>query len=295
MLQAIRSLSLLTLLVATLVSSPAIASAAAMTQVGDYDTRNDGNPDVYVAAGTWGEQGWLVFAISSHRGYLFAGEDVGVFIDTDGLAGSDYQIRLHQYADGSRGTILLAANNGGWMYLENGSTAGGYIADNGAVVVYVHSSDLGSPRSVNFAAYSHGGAYASAYDLVPNAGYWNLPAPTQVAAAAPAAGEQPPATDPLAATPVESGAPVIETPTDTESATPVAALNAGKARSAIRKHMKRRLPAGAKLTLSRCATTGATQYRCQVRATRRGRVWKGTATARITADGRYTASFSRRR
>ena len=51
------------------------------------------------------------------------------------------------------------------------------------------------------------------------------------------------------------------------------AVNASKAKRAIAKQVRKRVPAHAKLKLTGCKPSGAARYRCNVKATRRGLVW----------------------
>jgi hypothetical protein len=281
-------------------------AAASPGQTWGYDSTGDGNPDVRTVFASWGEEDWLLFATVIHRSVLFAGEDVGVFIDVDGRTGSEYQVRLHQYGDGSTGTSLLYAYGGNWAYRTDSPAAGGWISGN-TVYVYVHASEIGWPQGgVNFAAYSLGGQYASAYDFVPNAGYWHLPASTQVGGArGPGVDQEAPA-DPPTELPAPTGSPETntdeppasgETPVTTTpgTATPVtpAAVSSSKAKRAISKRFRKRVAAHAKLKLTGCKRSGATRYRCHVKATRRGHVWKGVATARLLASGRYAVTVRR--
>jgi len=118
-----------------------------------------------------------------------------------------------------------------------------------------------------------------------------LSAPSQASTGRPAAGAQPPAEVTTATAPVESAEP---TPPDTGSAPPVPAVSASKAKAAIRSHVRGRVASGAKLALRNCATAGTAQYRCQVRATKRNRVWKGIATATLSPTGTYTVAYRKR-
>jgi hypothetical protein len=284
-------------------------AAAGSGQAWGYDSTGDGNPDVRGVFAGWDENNWLLFGTAIHRSVLFAGEDVGVFIDVDGRMGSEYQLRLHQYGDGTTGTSLLYASGGNWTYRTGTTAAGGWISGN-MVYVYVHASEIGWPQGgVNFVAYSLGGRYASAYDLVPNTGYWNLPASTQVGGARGPGVDQAPA-DPPTDLPETGGSPETntgdapagddsgatpETPV-TATETPVTpAVSASKAKQAIAQRVRKRVPAHAKLKLTGCKRSGATRYRCNVKATRRGHVWRGKATARLLASGGYAVEVSLRR
>jgi hypothetical protein len=277
----------------TLVLAPATASAEPSYSWG-YDYGGDGSPDVHSVTTVWDDNGWLIFGINLHRGYLFTGEEVGVFLDVNGH-GSDYKLRMHQYGDGTVGVSLLGAYNGNWSYLSS-QYAGGWL--DGAkrqVVVYVHRSQIGWPGTgAYYAGFSwDGNTYFPITDFAPNGGYWYLGAATQVGGAR--GPGVPPTQAPLEPeTPSEDPTPPVEeqNPATEAPAGSAPRVNAAKAKRAMRKYMLGKLPVRSKLKLTRCGKrSGGTVYRCKVRATQNARVWKGWATTSKTAAGRYKTVF----
>jgi hypothetical protein len=259
------------------VSAPA-ASVRWYDSVGDHDAGGGAALDIGSVVVSWddaGNVGASVEPAGPHR--LGAGDRITVLIDSDandatGGAGADHAIFYEKYGSGDAAFLRAWGGSGFDVAVPQSTLA--WHGQSDRVSVQLHRSELGWPSAGIRVWVVSPTPDAPVRDRAPDAGAYLL-APLPAALPSPSPGPAP-------------------APTPGPAPAPVAAhgLTAAEARAAVRRLVRRRLGARARVARLRCAASGVSTAACALRVRRGAYRWRGAVKVVEGPRGRRRAAFN---